>query len=302
MKQNIHINIFYQVIFLFIGLGLIIFSYTSIILGRGIIITLLRGLGSAILIASLISLTLDRIFQKQLENKMISVAEIGAQKINEKVGFLTSDINNITSIAEKIPVMNGCLKSGILNIYEKRSVAENDIIKYINNAKEKVFIMGISLRTFFQGNGKLNNTVKEKLYNVKQKAIWKILVLDPDCEQAKLRSEREEAEGTALEEGTLFREVNSTISEVKGIKRTSKAIDERVHIRKYYGSPSCFLLIIDDVMFIEQYQYGEKGEDECEKKIVGEKVPLLMFKEESDMYKELLGHYTYMWNKLSSPV
>ena len=122
-------------------------------------------------------------------------------------------------------------------------------------------------------------------------AEWRVLVLDPQCEQARLRSEREEPQGTPYEEGNLHREVNDTIENVKirFIKSGAK-----IEVHAYRGAPSCFLLIVDDFMFVEQYHYGrERGQR------AAELVPLIEFHKDSTMFEELQGHFDYMWDSLS---
>jgi hypothetical protein len=224
--------------------------------------------------------------------------DVTAETLKEDSKALHTGIEEIRSLVEtnlkKIPAISSLIKCGILNIHEDRPSAEDHLIELLIKAKEHIEIVGISLRTLFQGGGKLNRTILNLLTdaseNKKQKPRWRVMVLDPGCEQARYRSEREEPPGKKMEDGNLFREVNLTIKVVEEWKSKGCSIE----LRAYKGSPSCFLMIIDNIIFVEQYHYGRAGGAR-----VAELVPLLEFSSDSNTYRELLGHFDYMWEKLS---
>lgn len=207
-------------------------------------------------------------------------------------------IDEIHTIVEdhlgKIPAISALMKCGILNIYEDRPSAEGHILEMLSKAKDHIEVIGISLRSLFQGGGRLNKAILDVLADAaeskRQTPKWRVMVLDPECDQARYRSEREEPKGTNLEEGNLHREVNLTIQVVDNWRKRGCNIE----LRAYKGSPSCFLMIIDNTIFVEQYHYGRAGGAR-----VAELVPLLEFISDSNTYRELLGHFDYMWKSLS---
>ena len=229
------------------------------------------------------------------------VRKSATQALEHDSKELHDRIEQIHKIVEvhlgKIPSISALLKCGILNIHEDRPSAEGHILEVLSRAKDHIEVIGISLRSLFQGGGRLNKAILDMLAGAadanRQTPKWRVMVLDPQCEQARYRSEREEPEGTKLEDGNLFREVNLTIQVVDNWQRRGCNIE----LRAYKGSPSCFIMIIDNSIFVEQYHYGRAGGAR-----VAELVPLLEFISDSNTYRELLGHFNHMWERLSRPM
>lgn len=229
------------------------------------------------------------------------VRRSASQTLKGESKELHDRIDEIHTIVEdhlgKIPAISALMKCGILNIHEDRPSAEGHILEILSKAKDHIEVIGISLRSLFQGGGKLNKAILDMLADAaeseRQTPSWRVMVLDPECDQARYRSEREEPEGTKLEEGNLHREVDLTIQVVDHWHKRGCNIE----LRAYKGSPSCFLMIIDNTIFVEQYHYGRAGGAR-----VAELVPLLEFISDSNTYRELLGHFDYMWNNLSRPM
>jgi hypothetical protein len=219
--------------------------------------------------------------------------EADAQKLHDRVEEIHAIL---TSQLGRIPAIPALQKCGIINIHEDRPLAEMHILDLLRNAKKHVEVAGISLRGLFQGGGRLNRTILDTLHSAAKDRAgelrWRVLVLDPESDQARYRTEREEPE-TTLREATLCREVLVTVEMVAHLKRKGCPID----LKAYRGSPSCFLLIIDDTILVEQYHYGRAGGAR-----VAELVPLFEYSSESTTYKELSGHFDYMWERLSRPL
>ena len=286
-----------------VGMFLIALSYASFIAHPSLLASILSELGVALAVASLIGASVDSLFHRYLVAETRAAAEQAAASVRGEVQELSEKVAHISresaGVLERVPIMSCCLQSGISNIYQSRSnpAAETRIMALLEKAERRIDIMGISLRTFFQGGGKLNNAVNEIMKRSADDdykgASWRVLVIDPECEQAHLRSQREELPTASYDDSNLFREVNDTIKIIETRYKQSKS---KIDLHVYRGAPSCFLLLVDDLLFIEQYHYGrERGQR------AAELVPLLEFESDSTMYKELEGHFKYMWEELSKP-
>ncbi|GEM_PF-6284059 len=312
------------------GLLLVALSYATFILRPSIGASLLRELGIALTVAAIIGASVDSFFQKHLVSKTRDSAVEAAKELRKDLDTLRQKISDLfdetnsaaasleerlrsnveelghrisqvgqeaTSVLATVPIIASCIESGILNIYQCRSDhrAEERMIEALKRSQKKVDIIGISLRTFFQGGGMLNRAVNTLLQSSIQgrhlSTQWRVLVIDPICNQARLRSRREEMPSTDHEDGNLYREVNNTIEIVRN-QYEEHGANVKLHI--YSGTPACFILIVDDVLFVEQYHYGRvRGQR------VAELVPLVEVKKDSKIYDELEGHFEYMWSELS---
>jgi len=58
--------------------------------------------------------------------------------------------------------------------------------------------------------------------------------------------------------------------------------------------PSCFIVLTDETVIVEQYHYGSS---EPGANILGGKVPLLEFAADSQTYTQLAGHFQYLWDE-----
>jgi len=312
------------------GLCLIAFSYARFIPDNSFLQSVFRELGVALAVASVVALSVDKFFQKHLVDETKRAAEEAGKTLGANVDQLGLNVSSlvkdtksaaesavaglqqqVTKLGEsvsqigeesagvlaRVPTLSCCLKSGITNIFLSRSdaAAEARIMTLMSKAGQRIDIMGISLRSFFQGGGPMNRVVNNLVVASTAEDYagpqWRVLVIDPEAEQARLRSMREELPGTAYGDGNLRREVNGTIEVVKSRYMKFSA---KIQLHAYQGAPACFLLFVDNVMFIEQYHYGrERGQR------AAELVPLVEFEEDSSTYRELMGHFGYMWDELS---
>ncbi len=300
-------------VFFIVGALLVAISYASRQAGAGPDLwrLIVRDLGIAMALTASVTYVVDTFFHKiLLENVRGMYDELSLD--------LTKKMQEVEYTIQGVPAMSGCLSSGIRNIYQNRPNAERSILKDLGKAQHRVWLLGISLRTFFQGGGELNSEVKavfrrqsQRLKDAQRQTDeeegagssspgdsrspkdfpdWRVLLLDPTCEQAKIRSKREEPKGMPAGEATLSNEVRETVRCVRRFKNETDLVD----VKLYRGAPSCAAYIIDDVIYVEQYHYGLEGGDR-----VAELVPLIEFSKDSSTYKQLTGHFEYMWNHLS---
>jgi hypothetical protein len=120
----------------------------------------------------------------------------------------------------------------------------------------------------------------------------RILLIDPDCDQAWFRSYREylilNPEGTVerFENTDRFnkRLVRDTIDSITEIKQLRKELEKggkgtKFSAKMFRSAPEAFLFLTDKSVIIEQYHYGKAGSEESVRRretLEGE-VPLIEY-------------------------
>jgi len=238
--------------------------------------------------------------------KLDNNVENAMNKIDKNEGTFSTD--------ERFSILKGVFENGVEEIFKRRDDAYKKIIEILPNAEKRVDIMGISLRRFFHKQIDYNSDIKRILEN--HKADWRIMVIDPESEQALFRSLREEestynnmikdpySNYSMASYEKLFDKYLNTYTKMnlyRDVHRTTDDIDSlfnqrnlRIKLRYYRAAPVCFLAIIDESMFIELYHYGATSNER-----LAEQVPVFEFNGSSSMYKQMSGHFEYIWDKLS---
>jgi hypothetical protein len=170
-----------------------------------------------------------------------------------------------------------------------------ELEKAIIRASESVVtirIMGITLNEFF--GGELVTTMQKALKNNQIK--FQVLVIDPLCLQAIWRSERESQTDrepqTKQEPYTPEAHLRSRLYHDFRISMSSLPDGENdIGTRVYDLAPSSHLVFINDMVFFENYYYGGLGDN----RRGGGRIPTIVFDSTSETYRELQGHFEYVW-------
>lgn len=185
---------------------------------------------------------------------------------------------------------HGMKLASAANVYSEPRAAAARITYRLKQAKHRVSIQGISLGSFFKF-GEFRQAISEILE--KGEVVLEVLLLDPDSDQAKYRSFREHLffspnqsfeEYLRLEEhgkSELYSDTMKTISNIRQMIVDLKANkvagwEPRLKLGLYNTAPSCFILRIDDSVFVEQYHYG-KIVDGSAHAILGKDMPLFEY-------------------------
>jgi hypothetical protein len=238
-----------------------------------------------------------------------------ANEIRKTVSSILSEYQ--TEPTRTISQIVSINKSGISNIYPTRIDAYAQIVDLLDGATQQISLMGISLRKFFHNDTDVNEKIKS--FKNKNALKWHVLVLDPESEQAMFRSIREQEgmyrEAISEQEGKHYSliELRDSLEKIrpifirsklyKDVERTQDDIDLslrklgfNIDLRFYRAAPVCFMALIDDRLFIEQYHYGALSDTR-----VAEQVPVFEFARGSAMYYQMDGHFKYVWDHLSRP-
>jgi hypothetical protein len=163
----------------------------------------------------------------------------------------------------------GSYESGMVNLFTDPRKGHGRLCWLIEHAKERVYLLGISLKSFFEP-GLLFAAVRRAMAD--PGIDVRILLLDPDGAQAKYRSFREHqfadhcerqynryedytSEPECHRQSTLAQDTRTSIRHIQAIQHRAAA--SRFELRLYDASPSCFLMIADDHALVEQYHYGK---------------------------------------------
>jgi hypothetical protein len=161
----------------------------------------------------------------------------------------------------------GIGESGVLNIYTSRPSAEARIKSLIENAKERVWIQGVSLSHHL--SPPLEEEVLKLLYD--RSIDTRILILDPDSDQAVRKSYRDyllDQDGSAIIDYETYardRTQHNTSGFYGRLRHSAQQFENMsaksaagtFQVRQYACAPTSYILIADDHALIEQFHYGK---------------------------------------------
>jgi len=216
----------------------------------------------------------------------------------------------------------GIKQTGALNCFTDSELARERIICLLKSRPKRLVIQGITLHSFFQPEPP---DLREALFDLFENpdatpgTVIRLLVLDPECEQARLRSYREhllreqvKQESLSFEaycdrpslhaQSDLFVHTTATIRafELWKESRIGSPKGPDVELRSYKSAPGCFLLHADATILVEQYCFGkirqhtrnqgEKRHPESERKgLLGRDMPLFEYKDVDQIFYQKLG-------------
>lgn len=193
---------------------------------------------------------------------------------------------------------HGIYSSAAVNVYTDPIKASERMVYLLKAAKTKVSIQGVSLNSFFKPGA-----LREAVSGVAENGVaeLELLLLDPDCEQAKYRSYRErlfvspgENYDDYLRQGDheksdLYRDTKRTIENIgQMVSDVGHTKDEgwtpKLKVGIYQSAPACFVLRIDDRILVEQYHYGKIAAPQT-RAILGKDMPLVEYSQKpSELY------------------
>jgi hypothetical protein len=181
----------------------------------------------------------------------------------------------------------GLYQAGAVNVFNNSDDAGQRIIYLLKNAKRRVYIQGITLRTFFGASSPMDRPVARMVQREMENLILrandenleiKVLLLNPRSDQAIFRSYREyrlecdrfnktavtladyraEKANQKHQDHTLFRDTITSLENIEYMAQKLKpTAKQRFQYALYSSAPACFILIVDDYVLVEQYHYGK---------------------------------------------
>jgi hypothetical protein len=193
--------------------------------------------------------------------------------IHQELGYHFDWIWKNASISLEEYIGEGCVgvseavrEANISNMFYNYNESRYRIIQLIKNTKKTLWIKGISLHSYFTFS-------REDLFSALADAYERgvdvrVLLMDPNGEQAKLRSFREylmshptsqleHFDEKARKNERLFTDTTGSISFIRTQLRRRIKPNIDLNIRLYKSGPECFTLLTDDAVLVEQYHYGK---------------------------------------------
>jgi hypothetical protein len=230
--------------------------------------------------------------------------------------------------ANEVGIDKGAMEAGTVNIFTTPGQGYDRMRWLISHAQKRVWLQGISLKSFFEP-GKLYAELRQALK--RNDVDVRILLLNPDSEQARYRSYREHdfsdhcaTHYTSYTEyqqavechadSTLSHDTRTTIKKIRGSLGSACANQARL----YSTAPSCFVLIVDNVVLVEQYHLGKavpsefRLEDQGVPPILGKDMALVEYSKQPSVlvdqdesrhpYDLLVDHFLFVYDHCSIPI
>ena len=222
-----------------------------------------------------------------------------------------------------IGIDSGSNNANIINIYYEKNLSQQKskerILYLIKNTQKRLWIKGISLKSFFK-YGDLFDAISNAC-SIAGLDI-KVLLIDPDCDQAKIRSFREYLMNDETRNLSYFNDeerrkqplYKDTMDSITNIRDHIKELNNYCNkhnfsARIYHSSPEAFILITDESALIEQYHYGKirpTTSQSSKGKILGGDFPVIEYKRNDkdsfDPYKILNNHFEFVFTHCSKDI
>lgn len=300
-----------------IALGAIVYTppFQPVNTNWGFLREFFTQLGLAMTLTSVTFFIIDRHIekgnQKHIE-RIIRINEEHIQSSERHVRDTAKTIKNslkesLNDLKEQGDILKLAAATHIVKIYAKREEGQQDIIDDLKTS-QSIKMMGISLREYLlppRGSAsnfhhQMRRILEDIVKNPKRKI--QILLINPYCDQATIRAERETWQNfdsdKKYEMSALYLDVRSSIAAMKDLEKD--VINSRIETRVYDTAPTCFLIITDKYVYIEQYHYGlfQPGQ-------LGGNFPMLKFSRvhiepdslEHTTTEYLEKHFDYIWEK-----
>jgi len=155
--------------------------------------------------------------------------------------------------------------ANISNMFYNYAESRARIIKLIEKTQKRLWIKGISLHSYFTY---ANADLIEAVINAYERNVdVKILLINPNSEQAKFRSFREYLMGhpdsqmehlmkKARHGERLYTDTATSINFIR-LQLKNRVQNRELGVKLYNSGPECFTLLTDEAVLVEQYHYGK---------------------------------------------
>lgn len=210
----------------------------------------------------------------------------------------------------------------IENMFYDQSLSRRRICELIRTTNRRLWIKGISLKSYFNPSNGCQDILEQIAKAHVRGADVRILMIDPNCEQARLRSFKEfkishpladlktftDAERT---QERLHRDTTETMREIERLPGLPSS--DRFQVRMFNSGPECFMLLTDDAVMVEQYHYGNtvNTNEFLSGLVLGGKMPVTEYRrvpaddinhEHKDPYSLFADSFEYVFKWCSEPV
>ena len=191
----------------------------------------------------------------------------------------------------------------MVEIFADRRYALKSIYSEIQK-ESNIKLMGIALRDFFSTSKKGHVAGEDRKFSINSyldegnKKV-EVLLLNPYSEYAQIRAAREDGKEyndfINYENSTLFKDVNLSLTfledKIQKLKKNNN--NKTIKVKMYRSINPIFIVITSKYVYVEHYNLGIEGE------IGGGESPVIKFLKESDLAKNYIQHFEYIFTKQS---
>lgn len=220
-------------------------------------------------------------------------------------------------------------EANISNIYYDKEMCKKRIIHLMDAAQNRIYIKGVTLYSFFR-DGELFDSFCRAV--TRGGIEVKVLLIDPESEQAKIRSFREYllrnpggdwrdfCSRELHREQVLYLHAQQSINNLRGFLRELKeqGVQHNIAVKIFSSAPECFMLMTDHSVMVEQYHYGKirpavgKMAAQMQSRILGGDVPVIEYvklgsKEPRasllrDVYRIFEDHFNFVFRNFAKDI
>lgn len=160
------------------------------------------------------------------------------------------------------------------------------VVTELDRARGDVRVLAIAARELFhEGQGFAFQSMQSLMRDQHQRAGVRILLIHPLSEQAVSRALREDLQHRDF---ACYRSSRLYTDVLQSCEFLVQRASSRVEVRLYKVFPACFLLLVNDAAFVEQYHFGTGGR-------ASGKVPLYEVAKGGTCYGQFEGHFEHVW-------
>jgi len=219
---------------------------------------------------------------------------------------MSSFQKNMRAFSINYPLIMECSKSGIIGIYTDRienATIKNEVLEEMRKSAHLKMI-GTSLRQFFWKDPNLTAKFKEITKSGEKEREIKILISNPFSKSVVKRTLLEEGPKFELEcktnfnhyqQSATYNDVQMTLNNFTLLKSEANSVVQ-MKLKCYTDFPSMWMVLTDNCVFFQPYQYGKIEETKC----IGESFFIMKILAGSPLYQLLNHHFDIVWNDHSN--
>jgi hypothetical protein len=248
-----------------------------------------------------------------------------ASSVNGRLERILQELENLVAPLQEspdCPMRRKCNQLAIEEVFPQRESAYPTIAQILRSCEHDVDLLGVTLVEAFR-NQEVHEAINDRM--VHGKGIkWRILLLDPDSESAVFRSLREDydlysdsisggipdlSRRSLPEVHSLLGQIYTSESQmardrqeaISYLKNYYRKFQPNLQVRLYRGGAYAQALFFDErLLFLEQYHFGLPASKWPFR--AAAKVPAFLFERRSEMFRQMQGHFDYLWDHLSIPL
>jgi len=217
-----------------------------------------------------------------------------------------------SDIAKQTASLEAMASSGIARIFSTRAETCKDMARDLTDPNNTcIRIIGISLNDFMRGDQRVLHEAWKTLEKyirgelpVSNQLDIKVLIIDPRCMGAHLRSDSE-VRGQDAVPGHLADDVNAVVEALVKLELESKRriattrVSFECHL--YRIPPILFLCLVDSACYVQQYHFWSARTTDTP-------IPILKYGRHAEavdvypMHAEMTAHFDWIWTRASIEV